>query len=231
MTLIHQDDLPGRRTIAAMMDLSAVQAWNTEDDVKALVDLAKEYRCIAVFTLPALTPLAARILGGCPETNLGGVVGFPSGGATTSIKVAEARELIGLGCRELDMVINIGLLRSDRLEAVEDDIRGVVEAAKGVPVKVILECHYLSDREIRSGCRAAENAGAAFVKTGTGWAETGATAGNVALMKSCVGDRVSIKAAGGVRDLETLLELHRLGATRFGVGYESAKNILAGLPE
>jgi deoxyribose-phosphate aldolase len=220
-----------RDMISAMMDLSAVQAQNTEDDVRAVVELAKEYRCIAVFTLPGLTALAAGLLKDHPGINLGGVVGFPSGGSTTPGKTAEAGELIRLGCTELDMVINVGLLRSGRLEAVQQDIQSVVKASRGAPVKVILECHYLTDEEIRTGCRLSLAAGAAYVKTGTGWAETGATPHNIALMKSEVGHKMAIKAAGGIRDLDTLLDLHRLGATRFGVGYESARKILAGLPE
>ena len=223
----HHNKPMHRREIARMMDLSAVQAQNTEDDVKALVDLAKVHQCIAVFSLPSLTPLAARLLKGKAGINLGGVVGFPSGGGSTTIKVAEAQELIKMGCHELDMVINVGLLRSGRLEEVQHDVRSVVEIADGIPVKVILECHHLTDDQIQKGCEISITAGAAYVKTGTGWAETGATVHNVALMNACAGGKISIKAAGGIRDLDTLLELHRRGAARFGVGYESAKHILS----
>ncbi len=223
--------MPNRRAIAGMMDLSAVQAQNTEDDVRALVALAKEYRCIAVFTLPGLTGLAAHLLGDEPGIRLGGVVGFPSGGSTTALKAGKAEEMVGLGCFELDMVINVGLLRSGRLEAVRTDIRGVVRAAQGAPVKVILECHHLTDEEIRTACRICLDSGAAYVKTGTGWTETGATPHNVALMKSVVRDRLGVKAAGGIRNLKTLLELHGLGATRFGVGYDSAQRILRELSD
>jgi len=214
-----------------MMDLSAVQAQNTEDDVKALVTLAKVHQCIAVFTLPSLTPLAAQLLKDEAGINLGGVIGFPSGGVSTTIKVAEAEELIKMGCNELDMVINVGLLRSGRLEEVQHDVRSVVEIADGIPIKLILECHYLTDAQIQKGCEISITAGAAFVKTSTGWAETGATVHNVALMNACAGGKISIKAAGGIRNLDTLLELHRRGATRFGVGYESAKHILSQVTE
>ncbi len=227
MKVQHHNIPMHRREIARMMDLSAVQAQNTEDDVKALVNLAKVHQCIAVFTLPSLTPLAAQLLKDETGINLGGVIGFPSGGVSTTIKVAEAEELIKMGCNELDMVINVGLLRSGRFEDVQHDVRSVVEIADQIPVKVILECHHLTDAQIQKGCEISIAAGAVFVKTGTGWAETGATMHNVALMNACAGGKISIKAAGGIRDLDTLLELHRRGATRFGVGYESAKHILS----
>jgi deoxyribose-phosphate aldolase len=140
--------------------------------------------------------------------------------------VAEAREQVALGAAELDMVINVGMLRSGRDEYVENDIRAVVAAGGGTPVKVILEAHYLTDDQIVRGSRLAVRAGAAFVKTGTGWAPSGATLDNVRLIKSAVGDRAKIKAAGGVRSLETVVEMIRLGVSRFGVGLESGRKIL-----
>ncbi len=212
--------------LVRMLDLSAVRAESDESEVRAMADWARKYRCIAAFALPALTPLLCELLRDDEAVAVGGVVGFPSGGETTGMKIREAEELLAMGCRELDMVIGIGLLRSGRLGEVREDIRAVVEAARGAPVKVILECHHLSEEQIRQGCACSEEAGASFVKTGTGWAPTGATLRNVRLMKSCVGDRLGVKAAGGVRDLKTLLELHRAGASRFGIGLSSAKGIL-----
>jgi deoxyribose-phosphate aldolase len=100
-----------------------------------------------------------------------------------------------------------------------------VDVAGQTPVKVILECHYLSDDQIRAGCELCIQAGAAFVKTSTGWAPTGATLENVALIKACVGDRIAIKAAGGIRSLKTVTDMYRLGARRFGIGLSSAINI------
>jgi deoxyribose-phosphate aldolase len=211
-----------QRQVARMIDLSAVRADTTEAEVRAAVDMAIEYQCICVTTLPCYTALVRELLDGQPGVRVGGNVAFPSGGATTAMKVAEARELLHLGCDELDMVINLGWLRSGRYQHVLDDVRAVVEVAGRVPVKVILECHYLSDDEIRQGCALCVEAGAAFVKTGTGWAPTGATLENVALIKACVGDAVGIKAAGGIRDLETLKEMYRLGARRFGLGVRTA---------
>ena len=211
--------------LAQMMDLSVVQAQHTEDDVRQVAELAIRNQCKAVFTLPCQTLLLSQLLGD-EDVIIGGVVGFPSGGTTINAKTREAKELIDLGCRELDMVINIGKLRSGSHDYVREDIQSIVEAVGSIPVKVVLECHYLTREEIRTGCELSMEAGAAFVKTATGWAPTGATLENVSHIHSCTKDRIAIKAAGDVRGLETLLEMYRRGARRFGVGYDSGKKIL-----
>lgn len=220
--------LPPRFTVhelARMVDVTMVRAENTEAEIRRMVELALHYRCVNVTSLPCHTALVKSLLDRAPDIHLGGTVGFPDGGHMPSIKVAEARELLQLGCTELDMVIAIGLLRSGQHQRVLDDIRGVVEAAGAVPVKVILECYHLSDDEIRRGCELCMRAGAAWVKTGTGWTPTGATLRNVALIKACVGDAISIKAAGGIRTLATVVEMYRLGARRFGLGTAPAARI------
>jgi deoxyribose-phosphate aldolase len=176
--------------------------------------------------MPCFLPELQRLLADAPDVGIGGVVGFPSGAPSTATKAAEAREQIGQGATELDMVINVGMLLSGRDEDVEDDIRAVVEAAGGVPVKAILEAHYLSENQIVRACELAVRAGAAFVKTGTGWAPTGATLHNVALMKATVGERAQVKAAGGVRDLDTVVKMVRRGVSRFGVGLDAGQKIL-----
>ena len=211
--------------IARMVDLTAVRADTDEAEVRALADAARRYQPICVCALPSFTPLLLDLLMEGPDIQVVGAVGFPSGANTTRIKVAEARELLEMGCSELDMVINVGLLRSGAYQHVLDDMRAVVDVADGAPVKAILECHYLSNEQIRSGCGLCIEAGASYVKTSTGWAPTGATLENVALIKSCVGDAIAIKAAGGIRDLDTLLEMYRLGARRFGIGLNSAMAI------
>jgi deoxyribose-phosphate aldolase len=211
--------------LAQMMDLSVVQAQHTDEDVRQVAELAIRYQCKAVFTLPCQTHLLRQLIGD-EKVVIGGVVGFPSGGATMNMKIGEARELIDLGCKELDMVINIGKLKSGCKKYVLDDIRSVVEVDAGVPVKVVLECHYLTNDEIRTGCGLSLEAGAAFVKTATGWAPTGATLENVSFIHSCTHDRINIKAAGDVRGLETVLEMYRRGARRFGVGFDSGKKII-----
>ena len=212
--------------IARMIDLSAVQAENDEIYIREMVDKAMGFHCIAVFPLPSWIPFAKDLLG--PETDilLGGAVGFPSGGTTTSLKVVETKELIGMGCGEIDMVINVGKLRSGLDHDAYEDVQAVIDAAGDIPVKVILECHHLVEDEIRRGCDIAMKAGATWVKTGTGWPPTGATRENIKLIREHVGDAIKIKASGGIRDLETLLQLYDLGARRFGLGLNSAKSIL-----
>ncbi len=211
-----------------MIDLSAVRPDTAEADVRAMAEMALRYRCLCATTYSSYTPLLKSLLAEAPAIRVSGNVAFPSGMATTAMKVVEAKELLCMGCGELDVVLHTGLLRSGRDDLALDEIRAVVDVAGEAPVKVILACHYLSDDEIRRGCALCIEAGAAFVKTGTGWAPTGATPGNVALIKSCVGDAIGIKAAGGIRSLDTLEQLYRLGARRFGIGYRSAGPILEG---
>jgi deoxyribose-phosphate aldolase len=217
------------REILRQIDLSAVRANSDDRAVRALVAAAQRFQVYLVTVLPAQTRLARCLLAEGNAIRLGGNVGFPSGSQTTRIKAAEARELVDLGCDELDMVIDLAGLLSGRLQDVQADIAAVVENAQGRPVKAILECHYLDDRRVRQACDLAITAGAAFVKTGTGWAPTGATLANVALIKAHVSDRIGIKAAGGIRDLETLLQMRRLGATRFGLSLRSGMPILEAL--
>lgn len=220
---------PSPRDIAQMIDLSCVQADSTLDEIREAAETAKRFHCICVFALPAHTPALVELLSDRPDILVGGTVGFPDGGATTAGKVQEATELTKMGVSELDMVINIAWLKAGKVDAVKRDIEAVIEAGGGLPVKVILECHYLTDEEIVQACRTCVEAGASFVKTGTGWAPTGATLDNVRLMAETVGDDCGVKAAGGVRDLDTLLAMHRLGATRFGLGVRTATTILTGL--
>ena len=208
--------------LARMIDLTAVRADTDEAEVKTLARVARKYECMCACTLPAHTPLLRDLLADEPGIGVVGIVGFPSGGNTTAIKIAEARELIEMGCAELDMVINIGLLRSGQYRRVLDDVRAVVDVAGQIPVKVILECHYLSDDQILRGCDVCVGAKAAFIKTSTGWAPTGASAKDIALIKSHVEDAIGIKAAGGIRSLDELTEMYRLGARRFGLGVKSA---------
>jgi deoxyribose-phosphate aldolase len=148
---------------------------------------------------------------------VGTVVGFPHGSSTTRVKVYEARQALDDGAAELDMVINIGWLRSGEDQRVEDDIRAVVDEAKGrALVKVILENAYLTDDEKGRGCHLVEAAGADFVKTSTGFAPSGATLDDLRLMRASVSSRVQVKAAGGVRTLDALLDVINTGTTRVG---------------
>jgi len=204
--------------IARMMDLSTVQAADTEQRVRDLAAAAKRRNCIIATTLSSQVELIVSLLADAPDTGVGGNVGFPSGGTTRQAKVAEAKEMVALGCAENDMVIDVGKFLSGRHQYVLDEITAVVEASAPLPVKVIIECSYLNDDQIRTAAELCVRGGASFVKTGTGWAPAGATPANVALIKSVVGDDAQIKASGGVRGLDMLVELYRCGARRFGIG-------------
>jgi deoxyribose-phosphate aldolase len=213
--------------LARMVDLSAVRTDVPIAEVRQLAALARQYNCVCAFAMPCYTRELAAMLADAPQVRVGGTVGFPSGASTPAVKAAEARQQLADGADELDMVMNVGLLLSERYGGVVADIRAVVDAAGATPVKVILETHYLSDDQIRRGAELCLRAGAAFVKTGTGWTPTGATPHNVSLIKSVVGDKARIKAAGGIRDLASLVELYRCGARRFGLGLASGAKILA----
>lgn len=212
--------------LARMIDISAVQAQHGEREIREMVQRAKEHRFIAVHVLPNWVSFLRAQLAGERDILVGAPVGFPSGGHTTAVKVAEAKGLIADGVQELDMVINIGRLRSGHHDYVRDDIRAVAEAAGGQPIKVILEVHHLSPDEIRRACELAIEAGAAFIKTSTGWAPSGATMESVRLITSFVGSAIQIKAAGSIRNLETVVAMLRMGVTRFGVNLDSSVAIL-----
>ena len=214
------------KEIAGMMDISAVQAQSTIEDIRDVCSLAKEFGVAAVFCLPAHVPYMRECLGCGSGVKLASVSGFPGGAETTRIKVETAKELVGFGCDEVDMVNNLAWLKARYKSSYVGDVRSVVEAAAGRPVKVILECHWLTDEEIARACEWCVEAGASWVKTGTGWAPTGATVERCELMKKTVGDRCGVKAAGGVRTLETLLAMYAVGVRRFGIGVKTARNIL-----
>ncbi|MFI6735005.1 deoxyribose-phosphate aldolase [Nonomuraea sp. NPDC050451] len=207
--------LPSCEEVAKMIDHSLLRPELTPAEVAAGVAIALKYRTASVCVRPADVSAAVASLRGSGVA-VGTVVGFPHGGGTTAAKVFETTELISLGAEEIDMVINMGRLCGGDVAFVQDEIAAVVQAAEGRPVKVIFENAYLGDREKIVGCQAAEAAGAAFVKTSTGFAGGGATPADIALMRRSVGPAVQVKAAGGVRTLDALLELNRLGATRFG---------------
>ena len=212
--------------IARMMDISAVQAQSTLADIDAVCDMAREFGTAAVFCLPAHVPYMKARLGADSGVKLASVSGFPGGAESTHIKAETAKELVALGCDEVDMVNNIAWLKAGDERAYTADVAAVVAAAAGRPVKVILECHWLTDEEIVRAATWCRNAGASWVKTGTGWAPTGATVERCALMKKTVGDACGVKAAGGVRTLDTLLAMYDVGTRRFGIGVKTARAIL-----
>jgi deoxyribose-phosphate aldolase len=213
--------------LARMIDISAVQAFHTLDDVTELARVAVQRKFVAAHVLPNFVTHLRQQLAGS-ETMTGAPVGFPSGGSSTSVKVAEARELIESGVDEMDLMISLGRFRSGDYSYVLNEIRAVVDAAAPVPVKVILELHYLSDDQIKRGCELCIQAGADFVKTATGWAPSGATLKRVELITRFVHSAIKVKASGGIRDFETVELMWRMGVQRFGINTAAAISILAG---
>lgn len=205
-----------RAQLAKTIDHSLLRPELTDDEALAGCDLAHRYHVASVCAKPSHVKLCCKRLAES-DVLVGTVIGFPHGSSTTAAKVAEARDALANGAVELDMVINIGALRSGRRNDVLADIRAVVEtAADKAIVKVILENAYLSDEQKILGCKLVEEAGAHFVKTSTGFAPTGATIADLKLMRASVSPKVQVKAAGGVRTLQALLDVIEAGATRCG---------------
>ncbi len=211
--------------IASIIDISAVRAESTWAEIQNILAAAKKYPFICLFSMPGMIDRIRPHLAEIPGVKLGGIVGFPSGGETLETKLFEARQMKEKGCDEVDMVLNIGKLKSGMLDEVKDEIVKVRAAVSPLPLKVILEVVLLTDEEIRQASRIVRDSGAAFVKTGTGWA--GATTNHhIEVIKEAVGNTIPLKVAGGVRSLDTLLEMWHMGVSRFGIGYKSAIHIL-----
>jgi deoxyribose-phosphate aldolase len=205
------------REIATLIDHSLLRPELTDDDVSSGCALADRYGTWSVCVKPADVALAVLRLTGSSVV-IGTVVGFPHGNSTTESKLFETRRALDDGAREIDMVINIGKLRGGKYGYVEEEIAQIVQATHSADglVKVILENVYLSDEQIVEGSRLGERAGTDFVKTSTGFAPGGATVNDLLLMAGATSPKVQIKAAGGVRTLDRLLELVAIGVTRFG---------------
>lgn len=201
--------------LAATIDHAILKPELTREQVDAELDVAREWQVFSVCVRPSDIAHAVEYLAGSGVA-VGTVIGFPHGTTSTAAKVAEVRQADVDGAAEFDMVINIGALRSGLDDLVRDDIRAVVEAASGKVTKVILEVSLLDDEQIARGSRLAEQAGADFVKTSTGFAGGGATVETVTLMRASVGPDVQVKASGGVRSLQDALTMLQAGATRLG---------------
>ncbi len=204
-----------RATLAAVIDHTLLKPEATPEQVRKICQEARENGFAAVCVNPYYIPLVAEELKGSP-VKVCSVVGFPLGANPTDIKIQETKYVVARGAREVDMVINIGLLKAGNVQAVKQDIAAVVGVAKGAIVKVILETCYLTREEKVTACNAAKEAGAHFVKTSTGFGSGGATVDDVKLMRSVVGPSMKIKASGGIRSLETALAMLDAGADRLG---------------
>ncbi|HXJ96934.1 MAG TPA: deoxyribose-phosphate aldolase [Terriglobia bacterium] len=203
--------------LARLIDHTLLKPEASETDIRRLCAEAREYGFASVCVNPTWVPLCAVELQG---TNVKActVAGFPLGATATSVKVFEAEQVVKLGAREVDMVINVGALKSGHYEQVESEIRALAEACHrgGALLKVILECALLTDQEKVIACRLSQSAGADFVKTSTGFGPGGATAHDVELMRLVVGPEMGVKAAGGIRGYEDLQKMVAAGATRIG---------------
>ena len=204
-----------KKTIASMIDHTLLKPEATPAQVERLCAEAAEYHFASVCVNPVYIPLAARLLKGT-GVKVCCVVGFPLGAIAPEQKAAEAASCAAMGAEELDMVIHVGAAKAGDWALVQRDIEGVVKAAAGHTVKVIIETCLLTDEEKVKACEAAKAAGAHFVKTSTGFSTGGATTHDIALMRKTVGPAMGVKASGGIRDYETAMAMIEAGANRIG---------------
>jgi deoxyribose-phosphate aldolase len=200
---------------AGYIDHSLLKPDLTEEQIVAGCEFAREIQCASVCVNPVSIALSRDVLYGS-KVAVGTVIGFPSGAHTTYSKVRETEDAYRLGASELDMVIDVGALKSGKYGKVKKDIESVVNAAPGI-VKVILETCFLTDDEKIIGSKLAEEAGAHYVKTSTGFAKGGATIEDIILIRRSVSERMKIKAAGGIADLDFSLKLIEAGCDRIGI--------------
>ena len=209
--------------LAKMIDHTILKANATQNDIEKLCEEAKKYNFATVCVNPYWVPLTSALLKNS-TVKVCTVIGFPLGATSSESKAYETEIAILQGADEVDMVINVGAMKNDKADIVENDILSVVNSArktgksqnKNIIVKVILETCYLTKDEIKKACICAKNAGADFVKTSTGFGTGGATVEDVALMKKTVGETMQVKASGGIRDYETAIKMIEAGASRIG---------------
>lgn len=205
------------KSIVNYIDHTLLQSWATKNDIKKLCEEAKQYKFKSVCVNPYNVAYAVKMLKDT-DINVCTTIGFPLGATTPEIKMQETIQAEALGAVEFDMVINIGAIKAGDYNLVKKDIEGVVKAAKGKVVKVIIETMLLTDEEKIKACEIAKQAGAGFVKTCSGFTEGGATVEDIRLMRQCVGAGMGVKASGKIRSLEKALAMIDAGATRLGVG-------------
>lgn len=207
-----------REELAARMDYTLLKAEATASDIDLVCADALRLSTASVCVNPCWVPRVAAALAGSPVATCT-VIGFPLGATSTEAKLAEAVRALGDGARELDMVINVGLLRAGEEDAVRAEVAALAEAAhdRDALLKVIIETCLLTDEQKRVACACAKRAGADFVKTSTGFSTGGATAEDVKLMRDAVGQEMGVKASGGIRTLVSALAMIDAGANRLGV--------------
>lgn len=211
-----------RAELARLLDHSVLKPEATADDVRAGAKVVRTWTIGCYCVQPWLVRTAADALADA-DAIVASVVGFPHGCDRTDAKALAARLAVGEGAREIDMVMNLGALRSGDTRLVADDVAAVVRAASGAPVKVIIEAAALTDDEKRLACRLCVEAGAAFVKTSTGFHPAGgASLADVRLMRDAVGPSIGVKASGGIRSLADTLAMMDAGANRIGTSSSAA---------
>lgn len=215
--------------LARCMDVSCVRALHTRKEIDQMIEAAKRHRFASVFTLPAFSEYTAKRLLNEPDIHTGGVVSFPGGGDTIAAKARQALELTEMGCQEIDMVMNLTAFLSGEDAYVIEDIASVKENIKKIPLKVIIEAPSLNERQIRSAVELCIKAGADYVKTSTGWYSLPSTLEHIQIMASQAQGRIKLKAAGGIRTLETINEMRAAGCHRFGLGLSSALSFMKNL--
>ena len=204
-----------KEKIAKTIDHSLLKPEMTRAQVAEGCEIARHYAVASVCCKPSDVAFCAELLRGS-GVEVGTVVGFPHGSSTTETKVFETKQALQDGATEIDLVLNIGKLKSGLFDEVKDDIAAVVDAAQGRIVKVILENAYLTDDEKVKACQLCEAAGAHYVKTSSGYAPSGATIDDVKLMRASVSPHIKVKSAGGVRTLDALIEMIDAGVERSG---------------
>lgn len=225
------DEFTFQKTLARKIDISCVQAFHTRAEIDHMIEAAIQYHFAAVFTLPAFSSYVAEKLQSFPEVHTGGVISFPSGGDTSIQKMRQAAELLETGCQELDMVMNLTAFKSQEYTYVVNDILGVRRQSDSAIVKVIIEAPQLSEKEIRKAVDLCVDSGADYVKTSTGWYPTHPSAlEQVQIMADQAAGRIRIKAAGGIRSLETIRAMEQAGCSRFGIGLSSALALFRDIP-
>lgn len=197
------------------IDHTVLKATTTPKDIEKLCNEAKEYKFYSVCVNGCYVPLCKKLLVNT-DVKVAAVIGFPLGAMSTEAKVYEAKKCIEDGANEIDMVINVGMLKAKEYDYVREEIRQIKEAIGTNVLKVIIETCYLTDDEKVKACELAVEAKADFVKTSTGFGTNGATFEDVTLMKKTVGNRAKVKASGGVKTYETAVKYIELGAERLG---------------
>lgn len=218
------------KSLHKMIDFTLLHNTDTEEDIRAFAQKTIEGNYAAAYVMPNYSGLMAELL---KDTDIaaGGAVAFPTGAEPLEIKLAMVRHHISVGAKEIDYVIDIPALKSGRVDNLRREALAIVEAAQGRVVKAILEVTILTDEELAIAAKAVADAGVDFIKTGTGTQPNPTKVEHIEKIRSAVGPDVGIKAAGGIRDVETVVRMLRLGVRRFGISHGAALKILGDFAE